>query len=77
MSTKFSLFPIVEVNEVPNGVTNKLESVEGSGRNADASVASVKRPSDDHQTGMDHTNRNCTSTEYNAFLNFLSCICKV
>ncbi|PON73356.1 SAM-dependent methyltransferase TRM5/TYW2-type [Parasponia andersonii] len=39
----------VEVKEVPDGIMNKLESVEGSGRNADASLASVKRPSDDCQ----------------------------
>ncbi|EXB37066.1 tRNA (guanine(37)-N1)-methyltransferase 2 [Morus notabilis] len=39
----------VEVKEPPNGVVNKVENMEGSGISGDASVASVKRPSDDCQ----------------------------
>lgn len=58
-------FPVVEMQEAPNGITNKLDSVEGSGRNSDSSVASVKRTSDDCQAG---TNRNLAITESNAFL---------
>ena len=51
--TIFFILSVVEAKEVQNGVVNGSENTESSSKNAEASVASVKRPSDDCQTGMD------------------------
>ena len=51
--TIFFILSVVEAKEVQNGVVNGSENTESSSKNAEASVASVKRPSDDCQAGMD------------------------
>lgn len=45
------MFPAVNVKEVPENIINNLEDIQGSSRDSDASVVSMKRCSDECQTG--------------------------
>ena len=61
-------FLSVDEKEVPDSVTSNVDSLQGSIRNADASVPPVKRPADVCQSGNKGTTNRCMNNFYNSGL---------